>query len=183
MIKKWQLQSKRDISPSEWFPLEARTYLLPNGKVIEDFYVTTLADSVHILARTTHGKIIMIRMFKQGIDEIVIQFPAGRLEDKHTDLVDAAVHELEEETGVKANAGDLRYAGKLSLMSTKASELAHYYFVDNVAINSTQNLDETEEIEVLEFTPQQIETMINTGEIWDAPAIAGWELVKRKFLN
>jgi 8-oxo-dGTP pyrophosphatase MutT (NUDIX family) len=81
--------------------LKKRKYELPNGKIVDDFYVTTLADSVHIIPITTDRKIVMIRMYKQGVDDFIIQFPAGRYENKHIDILDTAVAELEEETGIK----------------------------------------------------------------------------------
>ncbi|MBT3249861.1 MAG: NUDIX hydrolase [Candidatus Pacebacteria bacterium] len=181
-LKKWKLLSKQDISPSKWFPLEKRSYQLSNGRKVDDFFVTTLADSVHIISMTKEGKVVMIRMYKQGVDEIMIQFPAGRLEDKHKDLKDVAVKELEEEAGIKVHESELKLVGKVSLMTTKATELAHFYFVSEVTFNSKQNLDDNEEIEVITLLPREIDEYIKQGKIWDAPCIAGWELVKRKYL-
>ncbi len=180
-LQKWTLQSQQDISPSSWFPLEKRDYLLPNGQLVSDFLITTLADSVHIISVTTDHKVVLIKMYKPGVDEIMIQFPAGRYEKKHTNEIDAAAKELEEETGIKVTESELQPLGQLALMSTKATERAHYFLVTDVTFNSAQHLDDTEEIEVLTVTPAEIETMIATGEIWDAPCIAGWTLAKKKF--
>ena len=180
-LKKWQLISSQDISPSPWFPLEKRTYKLPNDSIVDDFYVTTIADSIHIIPITTNNHIVMIKMFKQGVDEIMTQFPAGRLESKHKSLLDAAVCELKEEAGISTNPESLIHIGSLALMTTKASEKAHFFIAPNVEFNSNQNLDPNEEIEVLELTTQEIDTMIKEGLIWDAPCIAGYTLAKAKF--
>ncbi|MBU0578927.1 NUDIX hydrolase [Patescibacteria group bacterium] len=154
--------------------------VLTNGKQIDDFYVTTLADSVHVIAITKEKQVVLIRMYKQGADDIMIQFPAGRREDRHKDLLDVAVSELEEETGIEVGRSDLNYLGKLAIMSTKATELAHYYLVTDVEINSQQSLDENEEIEVLFLELDEIEKYIAQGKIWDALCIAGWDLAKKK---
>lgn len=179
--KKWKLLSKKDVSPSKWFPVEKRSYQLPDGKIVEDFFVTTLEDCVHTIAITKDGLVVMIKMFKQGADELMIQFPAGRVESKHSSIAHAAIAELEEETGILVKESELKFIGKLALMSTKATELVHYYLVTNAQLNSNQNLDENEDIEVLFFTPAEIDQMITDGRIWDAPCIAGWELTKKKF--
>jgi len=179
-IKKWKLLTKQDVSPSKWLPVERRKYETSDGIEIDDFFVLTVADSVHAIALTKEGKVVMIRMFKQGIDEIMIQFPAGRKEDKHESLVDVAVKELEEETGIKVIESELAYLGKLALMTTKATESAHYYLAIGVEFNSSQNLDDNEEIEVLELFPHEIDEYIKNGKIWDAPCIAGWQLAKNK---
>lgn len=182
-LKKWKLLEKSDASPSPHFPIEKRKYELPNGKIVDDFYVTTLADSVHIIPITTDRKIVMIRMYKQGVDDFIIQFPAGRYENKHIDILDTAVAELEEETGIKTEKNGLIHIGSLSMASTKASEIIHYFTVSDVSLNSSQNLDPNEEIEVLTLTPQEIDNAIVDGSIWCSPTISGWHLLKSKYLN
>jgi 8-oxo-dGTP pyrophosphatase MutT (NUDIX family) len=175
-IKKWQLLDKKDVSPSDWFPIEKRTYQMANGKIIDDFYVTTLQNSVHIIPRTKTKEYIMVKMFKQGPGEIMIQFPAGRVEDKHENHLQTAVEELEEEAGIKVKRSCFKYLGKLSVMSTKATELAHIYFIDDISINSHQKLDPTEEIEVLKLSENEINQKIKSGEIWESQTVTAWHL-------
>ncbi|HEX9817834.1 MAG TPA: NUDIX hydrolase [Patescibacteria group bacterium] len=182
-LQKWKLISAKDVSPSKWFPIENRTYQTPEGRIVNDFFVTTLSDSVHTIAITKDERVVMIQIFKQGADDIMIQFPAGRVEKKHSSVTHAAVSELEEETGISVLESDLKFIGKLSLMSTKATEIVHYYLATDVELNSNQNLDENEEIEILFFTSKEIDQMIIDGKIWDAPCIAGWELAKKKFAD
>lgn len=182
-LKKWKLVDKKDVSPSKYFPLEIRTYKLPNGATVDDFYVTTLADSVHVIPITKDGKIILIRMYKQGVDEIVIQTPAGRLESKHKNIKDVAVRELEEETGIKVQTNQLIRVGKAALGTTKASEVVHYFTVTNVEFNSRQKLDENEEIEIISLTPDEIDQAILNGTIWCGPTITGWHFLKSRFPN
>jgi ADP-ribose pyrophosphatase len=180
-LKKWQLVKSEDVSPSKWFPLEKRTYRLPNGKIVKDFYITTLADSVHIVPVLKTGQVAMIRMYKQGVDDFIIQFPAGRFEpDKHQDKKDTAVAELEEETGIKVDKKDLISVAQLSLASTKATEKEHVFLVKDVSFNSQPNLDDNEEIETLILKPEQIDDYIQSGQIYCAPTIAIWSLVRKK---
>lgn len=180
-MKKWQLTNTQEVSPSKWFPLEKRTYQLPDGQVVDDFYVTTLADSVHIIPILTNGRVVMIRMYKPGIDEIMIQFPAGRYEpSKHENEMDAAIQELREEVGINAESSAMVKLGVLALMTTKASEKVHVFMLKDANQNAEQDLDQHEEIEVLKLKPSQIDQMIGSGEIWDAPCIAIWHLVKSK---
>lgn len=181
-LKKWQLLKSDKKNPSPWFPYEVRTYKMPDGTVVDDFYISTLADSVHIIAQTVENKIILIKMYKQGVDDLMIQWPAGRFEEKkHNSLQAAAVAELKEETGILVQKSDLKKVGTLALGSTKQTEKIHYFFVSDVRLFGQQKLDKTEQIEVLQYSPTQIDEMILTGEIWDAPCIAGWELTKKRF--
>lgn len=180
--KKWKLISKKDVSPSKWFPIESRTYELPNGKIVEDFTVTTLGDVAMIIPITKDKKIVCVRQFKPGIGEVVIQFPAGRMEDSHQDITETAQHELEEEVGIRVEAAQLKLIGKVHAFSTKATEKVYLFLAENCEFNSSQELDENENIEVLTFSFDEFEEKLFNGEIWDAEAIAGWELAKRKFI-
>ena len=180
-MQKWTLLSKTDISPSKWFPLEKRVYQLPNGKIVDDFIVSTLADVSMIVPITRDKKVVLIKLYKQGVDEIIIQFPAGRFEkDKHADLLDTAVKELEEETGIRTERPKLKFVGKLSGLSTKATEIVNVYLVEHVEINSMQKLDETEEIEILQLSFQEMDEMIADNKIWCALTISAWTLVRGK---
>lgn len=67
-------------------------------------------------------------------------------------------------------------------MTTKATESAHVYVVRDVSIETAgeQNLDTTEEIEVVVLSPEEIDHMIISGEICDAVAMADWSLLRHK---
>lgn len=182
-LSKWKLLSSEDVSLSKHAPLEKRVYELPDGAVIDDFFVTTLADSVHIIPITDRKTVVMIRMYKPGVDEVMIQFPAGRFErEKHGTHEAAAVAELAEETGIQVTEADLRKLGSLPIMTTKATESAQLFVVSGVVFEdrTEQDLDQTEEIEVLEFEPSEIDDMIQSGEITDAVAIADWTVLRLK---
>ena len=182
-LQKWKLLSKKDVSLSAWFPIESRTYELPDGRIIDDFTVTTLADVAMIIPITVGNKVIVINQFKPGIGEILTQFPAGRSEKHHKNILETAQHELEEETGILVTESQLHFLAKLHAFSTKGTEVIHLFLADNCDFNSQQHLDENEEIEVIQLSFSEVDEKILTGQIWDAAGIAGWELAKKKFAN
>lgn len=179
--QKWKLIATTDVSPSKWFPIELRTYELPDGRVVDDFTVTTLADVAMVLPITTEKKVVMVNQFKPGIGEVLIQLPAGRIEQSHTSMSETAIHELEEEVGIKVSESQLKPLGKLHAFSTKATEVVHLFVAVDCEFNSQQQLDQNEEIEILTLTFDDVEAKITNGEIWDAEMIAAWDLAKRKF--
>jgi 8-oxo-dGTP pyrophosphatase MutT (NUDIX family) len=179
--QKWKLLSVKDVSPSKWFPIESRTYQLPDGRIVDDFTVTTLADVAMILPITKDKKTVWVNQFKPGIGDILIQLPAGRTEKHHTSITQTALHELEEEVGIKATESQLHFIAKVHAFSTKATEAVHLFIAENCEFNSQQNLDINEDIEILQLSCDEVEEKITNGQIWDAEAIAAWELAKRKF--
>lgn len=177
--KKWTLLSTKDISPHAWFPLEMRTYKLPNGSIVDDFSVTTLSDVAMIVPITKDGKVVVVRQFKPGFGDVVIEFPAGRIEKYHKNIEETAKHELEEETGIRTE--NIEYFGVLAGFVTKATEKVHCYIARDVEFNSVQTLDVNEDIEVLTLTSEELDAMIDANEVVAAITIAAWRLAKSKF--
>jgi ADP-ribose pyrophosphatase len=181
--KKWKLLSKKDVSPSKWFPIEERIYELPNGKIVDDFTVSTLSDVSLIIPVTKDKKIILVNQYKPGVDEVILQFPGGRLEENHKNFDELAQHELEEEVGVKVELNQLTQFAKFSGFSTKASEIVYFYIAKDCEFNSKQHFDPTEEIEVITVTPKEMDRLVESNQIWCAQTVAGWELAKKKFAD
>lgn len=178
-IKKWKLLSSQDISPSPWFPLEKRTYEMPHGKIVDDFYVTPLPDVALIVPITKQGNVVMVKQYKQGVDEITLEFPAGRKEPRHKDMLETAIEELTEETGIRT--ANLVYIATIAGFTTKASEKVKCYMAFDVEVGDEQHLDENEVIEVVEFSKEQIDQLIYDGKMLSAISIAAWVLAKNKF--
>ncbi len=179
--QKWQLLSTKDISPHRWFPLEMRSYQLPNGKIVDDFTVTTLADVAMIVAVTKERQIVLVRQFKPGFGDVILEFPAGRIEDSHKNLEETARHELEEETGILVP--NLEYFGTIAGFVTKGTEKVHCFFTKDVEFNSQQRLDDTEDIEVVLLSPKELDELIDSNQIQAASTIAAWRLAKDKFFR
>lgn len=180
-IKKWKLLSKKDVSPSKWFPIENRVYELPNGKIVDDFTVTTLPDVAMIVPITKDNKVVLVKQYKPGIDEVMMQFPAGRIEKEHANMDETARHELEEETGIKVELDQLNKFARFSGFSTKATEIVYAYLAFDCKFNSKQNFDPTEDIEIKNFTISEMDKLIENNTIFCAQTIACWELAKKKF--
>src|SRR5690242_19769211 len=112
--QKWKLLKTEDVSPSKWFPIENRTYELPNGKIVDDFTVTTLGDVAMIVPITKDGKVVLARQYKPGVDTLTLEFPAGRIEKHHTNILETAQHELEEEVGIHVEQNQLLFLGEIN---------------------------------------------------------------------
>jgi ADP-ribose pyrophosphatase len=179
--QKWKLISSKDVSPSKWFPIEERTYLLPDGTVVDDFTVTTLGDFSLIIPVTPNKEIILINEFKPGADEVMLQFPAGMPEDNESGMDALAQRELEEETGIRVELDQLSYVGKFTGFSTKGTQVGHFYIAKDCIFNSHQHLDTTENIEIVTVSIKELDRLIESNKLWCAHSVAGWELAKRKF--
>lgn len=179
--KKWTLLSKKDVSPNKWFPIESRTYQLPNGTIVDDFTVSTIADVAMIVPITFDHQIVLVNQYKPGADDVILEFPAGRLDENHQNLADTAQQELEEETGIKVNKNQLTHFATLHGFTTKATEKVHIFLADDCHFNASQKLDATEDIEVITVSVAEMEQKITDGTIWAAQTIAAFYVAKLKY--
>jgi 8-oxo-dGTP pyrophosphatase MutT (NUDIX family) len=164
-MKKWKIIKKTDVSPSKWFPVFKHTVELPDGKIIDDYFVSPLGDVVMVLPLTTKNEMVLVRQYKHGLGEILIELPAGFRQEGKT-LEDSALSELEEEVGIKTSADNLIFLGKIANNPTKSALVTNCYLARNLEFNSKQHLDETEDIEIIKVSPRIALEMVKSGEIW-----------------
>jgi ADP-ribose pyrophosphatase len=119
---------------------------------------------------TDDGKIILVKQFRYPFKEKVLELPAGKL-DEGEDPQICAVRELEEETGYKP--ATVKKLGAIYTSPGFCTEILHIYLTENLE-EGTHNREEGEiGMEVLEFTLEEIQHKITSGEIVDAKTISG----------
>jgi ADP-ribose pyrophosphatase len=171
MIKKWTVVKEEDVSPSAWMPVLRHTVKLTDDTIVDDYYFSPLGNVAMVMAITTENKIILVRQYKHGLGEILIELPGG-MQHHNTTVEQCALAELEEETGIKALPHQLISLGKIAGNPTKTNQVTYGFIVKNAVFNSTQNFDATEDIELLAVSPQELLQMISTANIWVADTVA-----------
>lgn len=164
-MKKWKLLKETDVSPSKWFPIKQHKVELPNGTIIDDYFITTLGNVGMILPITKENKIVLVKQYKHGVEDILIELPAG-FQQNNKSIEESALAELEEETGIKTTLENLKPIGKISNTPTKSTHVTYGYLATELEFNSIQNLEITEDIEIIQQTPMETIEMIKNGEIW-----------------
>jgi len=99
--RKWEILSSELVVESPWYNLRRDTCRLPDGSVIKPYYVRVHDGFSVVFALTPDRRVVMIRQYKHGIGETVLELPAGAMEPGE-DPAACAARELEEETGYTA---------------------------------------------------------------------------------
>ncbi|WP_159056255.1 NUDIX hydrolase [Streptomyces sp. DSM 15324] len=137
------------------------TYRLPSGAV-EIFSVREDRPSVAVLALTTTGETLVTRQFRPGPEQLVYELPGGYLDDGETPLA-AAARELLAETGY---GGDLKVVGRC--FGDSYSSSVKYCAVGlNCRRRGPAQPDDTEFIEVLSVSPQELRQLLRSGDVTD----------------
>lgn len=122
-----------------------------------------------------NGKILIVKQFRYPLQKTILELPAGKL-NKDEDPLVCAVRELEEETGYKANK--IQKLGAICTTPGFCTEILHIYLAKDL-IPGNHNREEGEYgMEILEFTFEDLEQKIRTGEIFDAKTICGIHLAQ-----
>ena len=169
-IQRWTVLKEEDISPSPWFPLLRHTVQLQNGQVIDDYYFAPLGDVVILVALTPLHEVVIVRQYKHGLGDILLELPGGMRQNGKT-LEESALNELEEEAGIKVTADRLLPLGKLANNPTKTLQVTYGYLVLDAVINAPQKLDDTEYIQVLTLPAKKVLEMVTNGEIWTIDSV------------
>jgi ADP-ribose pyrophosphatase len=170
-IKQWSVLDEQDVSPSPWFPVMRHTVKLANGNIIDDYYFAPLGDVVMVLVITPANEVVLVKQYKHGLGEITIEIPGG-MQQKNKSVIDSALNELEEETGIKVMASELIPLGKIAINATKLKQVTYGFVVFNAEFNSTQKLDSTEDIEIITLPAPEVLQMVMNGEIWTTDTVS-----------
>lgn len=104
--KKWEVLSSEYVLESPWYRLRRDACRLPDGSVVESYYVREHAGFSVIFALTKAGEVVFTRQYKHGIGDFVLELPAG-MREPGEDPQTCARRELEEETGFISPAFEL----------------------------------------------------------------------------
>lgn len=123
---------------------------------------------VCVAALKDDGKLLLVKQYRFGIDEELIEFPAGLI-DPNEDPKNTALRELREETGYMAN--QITSLGKLYLSPGYSNEITYLYFAQDLTFVG-YDFDENEEITQIEMTPSELYTLCDNHTITDAKTVA-----------
>ncbi len=146
--------------------VELDDVLCPNGNKSKREIVRHNGGAA-ILCVTPDNKILLEKQYRYAYDEVIYEIPAGKLE-KGENPYNAAIRELEEETGYKAK--ELTHLIDCYPTCGYSSEVIHIYLALNTEKTHT-HFDEDEIIETYLFSIDEIKQMILNGEIKDAKTI------------
>ncbi|MFD2147225.1 NUDIX hydrolase [Mucilaginibacter antarcticus] len=114
---------------------------------------------------TKNNEVVLVKQYKHGMGEILLELPGG-MQQKNRSVIESALNELEEETGIKTTADKLISLGKIANNPTKLKQVTYGFITFDAEFNAVQKLDATEDIQVLIVPAPQVLQMALNNEIW-----------------
>jgi ADP-ribose pyrophosphatase len=165
---------------SEWilrggyFDLRADT-IEAAGKKPQTWHIAVRPDAVVILPVTEEGNILFVKQWRRAIDKIILELPAGAVDEGEEPLI-AAQRELQEETGYKAHR--LTPLGGFFSTPGFCTEYLHFFIAEELEVSPLPH-DENEAIDVASFSLEEALALIDKCAFCDVKTIAGLLLYDR----
>lgn len=153
------------------------TIKCPDGRCVKYDFIKHIGAAA-VVPVLPNGNILMVKQNRNALDRDTLEIPAGKLDAENESTKEAAMRELEEETGYKSTNLELL----ITLRTTVAfcNERIDVYVARDFE-KKQQNLDDDEEIDVYEYSIDDLCDMIYTGKIEDAKTIAALMAYKDKY--
>jgi ADP-ribose pyrophosphatase len=148
------------------------TVALPDGgESVREYVVHPGAVMVIPLLEDANGNlhVVLERQFRYPVGQVMIEFPAGKL-DPGEDLQVCAQRELREETGYVAT--EWARAGVLHPVIAYSTEFIDIWFARKLTLGE-RDLDQGEFLDVFTATPAELLEWCGQGRVTDAKTLTG----------
>lgn len=135
---------------------------MPDGREAE-FDILPSRGSVCILALTESKDVILAAQYRPGPDKVMLELPGGGVEKEDSDITEAAIRELLEETGYQ---GDIEYVAT-SYKDAYSQMATHSFVAKNCKKVAEPKLDDFEYIEVVTMPLPEFRKHIKSDELTD----------------
>jgi len=126
------------------------------------------SDCVAIVALDEQGNILLVRQFRHAVDRFLLEIPAGGI-DPGEEPLDSVRRELQEEVGYFPRKIDK--SGGFYATPGYGTEYLHS-FVATDLVAARLVAEDTDDIELVRVSPDEVPRLIASGEICDAKSIA-----------
>jgi ADP-ribose pyrophosphatase len=175
----WKILASHNAFDHRWYVVRRDTLLLPDGTIVDDYFVSVRLDVVVVVAVDRSGQMVVVRQYKHGVREVTLEFPAGTFNGEQPEA--AAVRELEEETGYVP--GRIEYLGRCFDDASKNTNTVHMFLALDCELRGQQKLERMEKaagLELLLLPVDEVAQALDSGEIAAMSSVAaGYHAMRR----
>jgi ADP-ribose pyrophosphatase len=163
-----QLVSSEQVWQGRFLDVRRDTVALPDGHHATREYIVH-PGAVMVVPILDDGRLVMERQFRYAMGRVMLEFPAGKIDQGEAPFA-CALRELTEETGYRAR--EWARAGVLHNAIAYSTEGIEIWFARGLEAG-TAKLDAEEFLEVVIHGEAEIDALCGRGEITDAKTLIG----------
>ena len=130
--------------------------------------------AVAVIAQRRDGRFVFIRQFRKAMERVCFEVMAGNVDPGEASEA-AAIRELKEETGYEPDS--IRLLSPIYPSVGYCDERIDVFYAEVHEPGET-DFDPDEDIETLLLTEEEMDAMIQAGEVQDSKTLAAWALYK-----
>lgn len=162
---RWKVLRSDYLFRRPWLTARRDTVQLPDGRINDEYYVLEYPTWVNVIAVTADGFMLLTRQYRHALGTTHYELVAGVAEEGETPL-EAAQRELLEETGY--GGGQWQQLMRIAPNPGSLNNWSHCFVARGVVKMGEQRLDDTEDVEIYRFTPDEVKEMLDSGQFIQA---------------
>jgi ADP-ribose pyrophosphatase len=161
----WKTCSSTYIHKGPWATLRSDKCEMPDGRIVDQYYVLEYPNWANAVALTEDNKILMVRQYRHAAGIVSLEIPGGVIEDGENPE-EGMRRELLEETGYQFT--DIELISTVYANPSTANNKTFCYLAKGGVKVQNQNLDEHEELIVEEYTIAEVKQLLADNKIAQA---------------
>ena len=175
-VEAWATVGEEALGSYALFELRRVIRRSPSTAAEHSFLRLIAPDWVNVVAVTAEGRLVLVEQYRHGTNRVTIEIPGGAV-DAGESPAEAAVRELEEETGFRA--GRLHLLGEVHPNPAFLSNSCWTYLAVDCRRDGVMRPDPSEEISIRLVELETFTRLIDDGAIEHALVIAAHDHLQR----
>jgi len=167
----WKLRTRTPGADYRVFTTAFVEGLHPRTGVAKQFSLIEAVDWINVIALTPENRVVLIRQFRVGSNEVCLEIPGGMVDPGETPA-EAAARELAEETGY--TSAHWQALGRVSPNPAIMTNHLYTFLARDAVQTSPQRLEGSEVIDVETATLAECHAAIRDGRIDHALVITAF---------
>ncbi|OUZ40205.1 ADP-ribose pyrophosphatase [Solibacillus kalamii] len=163
IMDKWKTLKSEYIHKSPFGNIRKDECELPNGIVIDDYYVNEYSDWVNAVVLTKENEIVLVEQYRYAGNEFYLEVPAGKIEENET-YEEAIIREVREETGFISESNPVLLGEFMVNPATQTNKVITFLLLDAFK-QFEQDLDDTEELTINLIDFNEMDRLIKSKQI------------------
>ncbi len=172
MVDRWQRIESKTLGSYRVFELRQDTSISPRTGNEHQFFVLDTGDWVNVVPITPEGKVVLIRQYRHGTEEVTLEIPGGMVDGDDDSPMETAGRELLEETGYQSDS--LIHIGTVTPNPAILSNRCHTFLAPNARKVAEPVMDGSEDIELELREIGEVPGLVTSGQIHHALVIAAF---------
>jgi len=158
----WKLLESKYVYQDRWLNARADKCELPDGRIMEPYYVIEVPDWTNMVIITKDQRIVLVRQYRHALGTSTLELPGGVLEKDEIPKA-SAIREMQEETGYVSD--QVEFLMKVSPNPALNNNTAYFFLAKDAEKLTDTSFDPFEEIIIETYSKDELKQLLLDGKL------------------